>query len=164
MSFRCDWATIEHSKDYPEELVEAGEDSENSKSDDEPESEAADAQEEGNPDLISAPSIIEETPSDNGSGSEDDAGDAKSEASAENDNPPKLNKCRKENVPPLNSTMSVPCKRVSKEKEKPSEDDSDEEEVYSISLVPRVYTKSEAITTIAAQLRHGDPIGWHRKA
>ncbi|KAL5632747.1 hypothetical protein ACGC1H_005636 [Rhizoctonia solani] len=39
----------------------------------------------------------------------------------------------------------------------------DEEEDNSITLGLRVYTKGEATTTIAAQLRHGNLVGWRRK-
>ncbi|CAE6445197.1 unnamed protein product [Rhizoctonia solani] len=42
-------------------------------------------------------------------------------------------------------------------------DDDDEEEDNSITLGLRVYTKSQATTTIAAQLRHGNLVGWRRK-
>ncbi|CAE6411522.1 unnamed protein product [Rhizoctonia solani] len=43
-----------------------------------------------------------------------------------------------------------------------AEDDDDEED-NSITLGLRVYTKGEATTTIAAQLRHGNLVGWRRK-
>ncbi|KAG8728397.1 hypothetical protein FRC11_011156, partial [Ceratobasidium sp. 423] len=41
-------------------------------------------------------------------------------------------------------------------------DEDDEEEDNSITLGLRVYTKGEATTTIAAQLRHGNLVGWRR--
>ncbi|ELU44405.1 calpain [Rhizoctonia solani AG-1 IA] len=43
------------------------------------------------------------------------------------------------------------------------DDDSDDEEDNSITLGLRVYTQGEALTTIAAQLRHGNLVGWRRK-
>ncbi|KAH7337137.1 hypothetical protein B0J17DRAFT_600095 [Rhizoctonia solani] len=42
-------------------------------------------------------------------------------------------------------------------------DDDDDDDDNSITLGLRVYTKGQATTTIAAQLRHGNLVGWRRK-